>query len=81
MDRSERRHRTSNVIASRWATMRQHGDTDGQTMIGHRLAKNDGSGACGNKGCRICTAEKCWKRQKAKRERISGHRAEQAIGD
>lgn len=77
MSRAERRFRTDLVIKRRWAALCQHSDPDGQIMTGHRLAKNEAMGSCGNKGCQICTAEHEWKRLNKKRERMAGRRAEQ----
>lgn len=75
MSRADRRYRTELTIARRVECNRIVFHYAAQVSP-HEFHKNDPTGACGNRGCRICSWERVWKRLNKKRERIEGHRAE-----
>lgn len=76
-ERQDRRDRTAKVVAKRTRVMKACGvGTDGQKLVGHRLAKQRGLGSCGNSGCSICGCERGAKRMAKKRARVEGRKEE-----
>lgn len=73
MNRAERRTRTEKVIGRRLRISRAVNERT-TPVAGHRYAKNDSLGSCGNRHCSICAYERADKRMTKRRERYEGKR-------